>query len=409
MPNQSDRIKILVLSHMYPNKTCMTNGIFIHNQIKHLHRAGCDVKVISPVPYSPKLLWFKPKWRSYGQVPHSDRIDKIPIYYPRYINLPGTWFRRIACWSNYVGIRCAIDKLVESFKPHIIHAHTATPSGYVALMLSKKYNIPLVCSLRGSDINVYPHYDNLSMHFTKQVLSRSNRIVSVSSSLKTAAEKLAVPKENIKVVYNGCDLNTFTFNHEYHRIYRNKLNISEKDKVITFVGELKENKGVYELIGAFKNLLMHHQKLHLLLVGEGSEHSNLKQIITVDNLENRVHFIGNKPHNEIANWLSVSDIFVLPTHYEGLPNVVLEAMSCGLPVVASNVGGIPEIIESGKNGILTKSKNVNSLTKSINYLLINEETANNLGSAGRKTIESKFSWERNAKDMVQVYREVLSV
>jgi teichuronic acid biosynthesis glycosyltransferase TuaC len=407
MLNNKNKMRVIILSHMYPNKTTPDNGVFIHNQIRHIVKAGCDVRVVAPIPYSPRVLWFKPKWKSYGEVPQFDNIDGIPVSYPRYFNLPGTWFRRMSYWSIYLGLSKRTDELIKSFKPQIIHAHTATPSGYVGLMLSRKYRIPLVCSLRGSDINVYPHYDKVTMHCTKQVLLTADRIVSVSKALKSAAEKIVSPRREIKVIYNGCNLKEFTFSLKDRLAYREKINISTQEKAVIFVGELKINKGIFELINVLKNLISNYPLLHAIIVGDGPEHSVIKNEVYSGKLNNKIHLVGNQRHSEVYSWLSAADIFVLPTHYEGLPNAVLEAMACNLPVISTDVGGVPEIIDDGKNGILIRARDEDALSRAIEFLINNEETSKRMGILGREKIEYEFSWERSAQKMIDTYNEVV--
>jgi teichuronic acid biosynthesis glycosyltransferase TuaC len=392
---------------MYPNKIDPTCGNFIHNQIKYLIAAGCEIRVISPVPYAPRFLSFKPRWRNYGNIPFFDTIDKVPVYYPRYINLPGSWFHGLSGYSIYESIKRKVYAIYKEFTPHIIHTHTATPDGFVGLLLKKTYNIPLVCSIRGSDINVYPHYDKLTMCSTEKVISNTDQLVSVSSALKDAVEKIAVPKKTVKVVYNGCDLEDFTFSSQNRQRYRHKMNISEDEKVIIFVGELKKSKGIIELITAFNKLMPKYPKLHSFIVGNGPEYSNVKTEISANKLDKKVHLLGNQEHNEVSKWLSAADIFILPTHYEGLPNAVLEAMACGLPVIATNVGGIPEVVINGTTGILIDVNDVSSIIESVDCLIMNKELAKKIGAHGREVIKNKFSWERNAHEMINVYKETM--
>jgi glycosyltransferase involved in cell wall biosynthesis len=244
---------------------------------------------------------------------------------------------------------------------------------------------------------------------TKKVLLNADQIISVSHALKTAAEGIATGLSGkIKVVYNGCDLDNFTYNKKERQRRRAELGISEQGRAIIFIGNLIKTKGIYDLIAAFIKLSSTHHNLNLIIIGNGPEYSTIKNIISSSNhSEKKIHLLGNKPHNEVSHWLSASDIFVLPTYYEGLPNAVLEAMACGLPVIATKVGGIPEVIEEGRNGILIDKKDVESLIRAIVYLLKNQALAKNMGTQGRKMFESRFSWQKNAQKVIEIYKEVL--
>jgi glycosyltransferase involved in cell wall biosynthesis len=399
--------RILTLSNMYPSKSNRNSGIFIHKQVKYLTGEGCRFVVISPNAFSPQFLWFNSKWRAYGHIPLTDEIEGITVNYPRYLRIPGKLFHGLSCYSLYYGAKNFLHQIIEDFKPHLIHAHAATPMGYVGLMLRKKYHLPLVCSLRGSDIHTYPKFGKQSMLLTKKVLSEADQLVSVSNALKIEAETIGQAKKEIAVVHNGCDSGTFINNEGDGNAIRMKMGISAQDKVIIFVGGISKGKGVYELVEAFINLSQKYQHLQLILVGSGQESATINSIVSSIGLANRIHMTGSLHHDEISQWLSAADIFVFPSHNEGLPNAVLEAMACGLPVVATRVGGIPEAIEDGQSGILIKEKDADSLIRAIDRLLGNEELAKQMGRNGRNMVEQNFSWEKNAEQMIRIYREVI--
>lgn len=403
-----NKVKVLVLSHLYPNITHPNLGIFVHNQFKHIVKEDCEVRIVSPVPYVPRILWFRSKWKDYGQIPEKDEIDGIPVNYPRYINLPGVWFHSLSAYSIYAGIKASVTSIMKEFKPDIIHAHMATADGYVGLILRKKYNVPLACTLRGCDINTYPSYNKLTLYQTKRLLSEADQLISVSNKLKKVAMSIEKSKRNIEVVYNGCDFHSFMHNDEDSVKIRKICNISINDIIIIFVGRLEKEKGILELFQAFRTLGSNNDKLHLVLVGDCVESDVKNEISKLNDLNSNVHLTGIQPHKIVFKWLKSADLFVLPSHREGLPNAVIEAMSCGLPVVATNVGGIPEIVEDGKTGILVNPKDAESLTKAIDFIINNDDVATEMGMAGRKKIEKEFSWQKSAREICRIYNKVLS-
>ena len=133
----------------------------------------------------------------------------------------------------------------------------------------------------------------------------------------------------------------------------------------------------------------------------------LKKIIDSHELSNKVHLVGRKIPSEIPWWLSAADIFALPTYHEGSPNVVREAMACGLPVVATRVGGVPEVVEDGESGILVDKKDVTSLVEAIRALINSPDMRKKMGKRGREIIEDNFTWNKNAKDLREIYEKVL--
>ncbi|CAB1063931.1 hypothetical protein D1BOALGB6SA_8716 [Olavius sp. associated proteobacterium Delta 1] len=402
-----NKIRILVLTHQYLSESDYMSG-FIHDQVNQLMLEGCEPVVVVPTPYSPRFLWFKEKWKDYGQQVLFDIKDEIPIYYPRYICMPGKWFHSMSSYAMRYGLIGSVDAIIGKIKPNIIYAYTATPDGYMGLLLKKKYNIPLVCSLRGSDINVYPEYNRSTYDQTKKVLLEADFITSVSYALKKSAESISHPRREIQVIYNGCNVHEFKNNRNSRYILRKKLGISKQAQALIFVGGLLKEKGVHELLEAFLAYLSSiHPNLHLIYVGDGPEYQNISNTILSKKLSHRIHLVGGKPNSEINQWLSTADIFVFPSYFEGLPNAILEAMACGLPVVATDVGGIPEIVENGKSGILIGTRSANSIATAIQFLLENTEMRERMGQEGRNIIKNRFTWDRGAKELKKIYLNIL--
>ncbi|MDA8326969.1 MAG: glycosyltransferase family 4 protein [Nitrospiraceae bacterium] len=400
-------MKVLIISHMYPNRSNPNSGIFIHSQARHLQRSGCGVRVVAPVPFAPRALWFKTKWKNYGQLPSSDLLDGIPVYYPRYLNLPGRWFHGLSCYSIYESTRRFLDTVVRDFKPDIIHAHTATPGGHPGLRLAVKHRLPFICSLRGSDINIYPYRDRLTMALTREVILGADKILSVSGVLKSLAEDICPVNGKIDVVYNGCDSELFSPDAGFRTILRERLGIGKENRVLMFAGTINASKGVFELLEAFFELSGQYPDLHQVFAGEGPEKGKAETIVSSRNAGGRIHMIGSQTHGEMPKWLNAADIFVLPTHFEGLPNVILEAMSCGLPVISTRVGGIPEVLKDGENGLFASLGDTGSLVKKIKCLLEDVPAAKRMGLAGRDLVRQNFSWDQNAKKVIGIYADIL--
>ena len=291
--------------------------------------------------------------------------------------------------------------------PDIFQVYTATPDGYAGLMLRKKYNIPLICSFRGSDINIYPKYDQFTYYLTKKVITETDQITTVSNALKIVAERIGKPKKEIQVVYNGCNSKMFSYNAKGRLEIRKKLRISLKKIVIIFVGGLVKSKGIFELLSAFTKLNYKYSNLYLILIGNIPDRTALDKIVSSNYLNNKIYIVSEIPQNEIPYWLSASDIFVFPTYNEGLPNALMEAMACGLPVIATKVGGIPEVVRDGQNGILIDKKSVISIEHSIEKLINNKNMCKKMGEYGRTIIEENFSWDSSAKKLTEIYNKLI--
>lgn len=402
------RLRVLILTHMYPSKAAPTSGVFIHHHVRHLIASGCEIIIVSPVPYTPAVLITNQRRKEYRETPSNDVIDGVPVIYPRYLRPPGSLFHAPSGLTMYAGVLACIRRVAKEFRPQLLHAHTATPDGYVGLLLGQKLGIPTVVSLRGSDINVYPFRDRWTLWLTKRVLAEAHRLTAVSKALKEAAEAIAQPRAPIEVVYTGCDLQKFTFDVQGRNLIRQRLSIPPDAPVLIFVGNVLREKGVNELMQSFCTLAGDHKELHLVVVGNGTALNCLVYKAEKSGVGNRVHFVGRRPHQEIPGWLSAGDVLVLPSWREGLPNVVVEAMACSRPVVATRVGGIPEAVQPGVSGILIEKGNIRALTEAIAQVAFDPAKRGVMGQAGRQIVEQRFTWRKNAEKTIEVYREVLN-
>ncbi|MDA8087543.1 MAG: glycosyltransferase, partial [Nitrospiraceae bacterium] len=242
---------------------------------------------------------------------------------------------------------------------------------------------------------------------TRKVIIESDRLVSVSAALKDTAGSIARPKKSIRVIYNGCDPDTFAGRPENRAYARRKLGIPETTSVLIFVGKISRDKGICELMESFRSVNRGNCGAHLLMVGSGPDVPVLQSMAASYGLLSNIHRTGDIPHGDIPDALNAADIFVLPSYHEGLPNAVLEAMACGLPVVATRAGGIPEAVEDGKSGILVPVGDHRQLANAIEYLLMNDSAAKRMGSRGRQIVETRFTWQVNSEKMSKLYREVM--
>jgi teichuronic acid biosynthesis glycosyltransferase TuaC len=401
------KIRVLVLSHMYPRVDNPTAGIFIHQQVRYLERAGCSVVVVAPIPYVPAFLPRKEQFEGYRKTPQQAEIDGVRVLYPRYLRPPGAPFHAPSSYTMYWGIRRAVGRFIPEFRPQILHAHTATPDGYVGLLLKQRYGLPLVVSLRGSDVNIYPHRDRWTFRLASRVIERADKVTAVSYALRSAAERIARPQQDIAVVYTGCDLDAFAFNEAARASVRAMLGIASESLVLIFIGYLRRTKGLLELVDAFRLLYQGYPDLHLLIVGAGDDCEPVVARMAEVGVGDRVHFAGARPHHEIPAWLSAADVLILPSWHEGLPNVVVEAMACERPVVATRVGGIPEVVVDGESGILVERNDAVALANAIASLANDPARRVAMGAMGRRIVERGFTWEKNAEQTIQIYREVL--
>lgn len=392
-------MNLLVLSHMFPNKYSKSFGVFVLEQVKALKILSVDIHIIAPVPYSPKLLWFKKKWKNYGTTFFKENLDLINVFHPRYLVFPKRIMFERSGWFYYLGMRKTVQLLLAKDKVDIVHAHTALPDGQAAVLVKKNFGIPFIVTIHGDDL-----YNTINQSYKRKlaierVFKESSKIVVVGSSLrKIILNKFKkIDEKNILVINNGVDLNKF---NSPARPFPNR----NKFKLLS-VGSLIERKGhilVLEVLGELSGKL----SVEYNIVGDGPERTRLEQLVKEKGLSKIVKFHGSRPPNKIPKFMKESDLFVLPSWDEGFGVVYLEAMASGLPVIGCKGQGIEDVIQDGKNGFLAKPRDSNSLLEICEKAISNQILYERISKAAIKTA-SNYTWHKNAQETLKIYNQIL--
>lgn len=392
-------MNLIVLSHMYPKKYQPYGGIFVEKQVEALRRKlEGNIIVISPVPWSPKFLWFRKKWKGYGQAEREGYIDNIKIYYPRYLVLPGSFFFPFSGFFMYFAVKPIIKELVKTNEGEIIlHTHTILPDGFVGALLTKQYHIPVICTVHGDDIKTHPYRTKLTYYLTKYALKNVSKLIAVSGALANEARKI-IPNLEIEIIPNGASFDNT--NNDLKQMF-NDLPYTKK---IIFIGDLLEEKGIKELLMAFALIHKKYPNTLLLLVGRPYLKPWITDFVNQNNLANCVVILGIIEHKNILNTIKSADIFVLPSHSEGMPTVMFEAMAAKLPMIISNVGGVPEVIKNGINGLLIRPKSVNDIVEKIDLLLSDDALYKKLAENAYKEFFQNYTWDKIADLLLKVYQ-----
>jgi glycosyltransferase involved in cell wall biosynthesis len=343
-------MKILVFTTLYPNNVWPNHAVFIKERTARLASiGGCDVKVVAPVPYFPavKLGW---RWK-FSQVSRLEVINGIEVYHPRYFIIPKLGMAFYG-WMMFLSVLLAVKKIKEDFDFNLIDSHYVYPDGFAAIQLGRFFKRPVVISARGSDINLFQTFP-LIRKLLQYVLGKADGIIAVSQALKEAIVRLGIPEEKISCIPNGVD--TEKFYPVPKERARKELGLPNRRTVLS-VGNLTDNKGFDLVIKSFRILddRFHEKDVQLAIVGDGPYRGQLEQTIASFKLGGRVHMVGTVAHEKLRFWYSGADVFCLASSREGWPNVILESLACGTPVVATFAGGIPEIIRSDNLGLLTE-------------------------------------------------------
>jgi teichuronic acid biosynthesis glycosyltransferase TuaC len=402
-------MKVLFISSMYHRPGQSYAGDNIHRQVRELRRAGVDVRVICPIPVlSPSTLHprrGKALRRALRTARMAD-VDGVPVAYVPVVNLPLGRIPSGHAMALELQLTPRIRKLRSTFPFDVLHAVRLFPTAHVGVRIGHGLGVPVVVTAVGSDVHTHPTRNSGIRAGTVETITKADLVVSVSRALADGIEELARPRRPVEVVYLGVDSDTFSPG-EPQGLLRENLGLPREGPGICYVGRLAFQKGLRELMEVFGGLIDQIPGVWLAVVGEGPMDEELRNHIRTAGWEGRVFMPGSLPHDEVRSWLNASDIFVLPSHNEGLPNVVLEAMSCERAVVATDVGGIGEAVEDGITGILVPPREVDHLKSALANLLENPGGRVEMGRRGRERVKARFSWGRSAGALIDAYDRLL--
>ena len=341
-------VRILTFTSLFPNCAQPNLGVFIYQRMAAVVAIpGNSLEVIAPLPWSPPVAGGE-KGRRLQTVAAVERVGGITVHHPRYPLAPKVSMP-VHGWLMFRGALGLVRRLHRESPFDCIDAHFVYPDGTAALLLGKELGLPVIVSARGSDINLFPSFRLIRPQIRRTLREAAGRIA-VSAALKQAMLEVAEADCDIRVIGNGVDVARF-FPVD-RREARARLQIPVDARVIVSVAALVPVKGHARLLQAFRALATKIPQLHLYLVGEGASRSELEALAASLGLQNAVHFAGTCPNERLRDWYSASDASCLASSREGWPNVVLESLACGTPVVATKVWGTPEILTSPELGIL---------------------------------------------------------
>lgn len=325
----------MVFSNMYPSTEHPTYGIFVKNQVEQLKANSVDVKVLAI------------------HDPGKGKIEKITKYL--------TW-----------GMRSFLYVLKNKKDIRITHAHYAFPTGMVSLFMKKMYKIPYVVTVHGGDLDKMAKKSTRIANFTKSVFQEAAQVITVGEKLRNdVITDYHIAAEKVEVMSMGVDTGVFKpMGQEEVRLL---LDVPLNERVLLFVGNIIEAKGVMELVAAFKQLQQTHDDLLLYIVGSQKDQRFSNEVKETVGSNPNIRFKEPVSQTELAKWMSAADILVLPSYHEGFGLVALEALAAGAKVVATNVGGLPYLLKDGV-GILVEPRDSQALAEGLEKALSHEVT-----------------------------------
>lgn len=285
-------------------------------------------------------------------------------------------------------------KIFTKFKPHVVHSHYIVPSIFVNIF-AKIFRVPTIMHGRGQDVNYWPYYRVKSKILLLITGKLNNMILTVCKSMKNDCLRFNISKDRVKVIYNGIDF--IKFNPKEKSFFSNNRPLE-----LIHVGSFGPRKGQNLILEACKKLKNNNIKFHLTLIGKDTQNQILVALINKYDLKDNVDLLGVINHKYIPNYMEKADVLVFPSLTEGLPNVVLEAMSMKLAVVLTNVDGNLELAQK-IGSILVDINNPQQLYEAILHYYNNPREIEIGGEINRDFIVKTFSWDKHAKELYNVY------
>jgi len=345
-------LRCLLLTNLYPNPVEPERGIFVR-QLEIALGEYVDLTIVSPLPYFPgwRILGRFRKWYRFSRVPKVLRNESgngKEIYYPKYIVFPKIGASLHAV-SMFLALYPLIHRLHRRIRFDVINAQWLYPDGVAGFLIGRCLGIPVVLTGHGCDVNRDLAVPGIGWQIAN-ALRKADLVTVVSKAMAEALIAHGVVGKKICVIPNGVDPVLFPL--QDRAVSRERLGLSAERRHILFVGQLVEVKAIHVLVQAVKILKARFsQPVTVHLVGEGPLEGRLRTLAAGEGVEDAISFEGQKRHAEVADWMAAADVLCLPSKREGCPNVVLEALAAGIPVVASAVGAIPELVDE-QSGIL---------------------------------------------------------
>jgi glycosyltransferase involved in cell wall biosynthesis len=378
------RLHVLTLTPFYPSDGDEVGGCFVAEALQEAEAQGLlsCVIAVDPIhhPRRKSSLHFRAEWVRYAQIPGNFGLSSAGRFLrPMLLN--------------------RVQQLHRQFPISLIHAHAALPCGHAALLLSQSLGIPYVVTIHGLDVYNSCFQSGIGSRWrrerSRRVYAGAAKVICISEKVRQLLINQSGDSTNVDVIYNGTDAELFA-----------PTVAGPVVPNILVVGNLLAGKGHELVLRAFGRIKDLYPDLRCTIVGEGADRDRFVSLAKALGIDSRVDFVGRQSRREVAEAMRNCSVFVLPSRYEALGCVYLEAMACGKPVIACQGQGIDEIIQHRSNGWLIPVDGIRELVEALQILLQNAELRVAMGKAARKTIVDNFTLAHQARKLTKIYEEV---
>ena len=390
----SQSIRVILVPNSYPPQLGGLE-IAVANVARELRAGGHDVTVVTT---SPSLCFSKTE-ESGGVTVHC-----LPFALPRLVfragrgKLARSLVRSVL--SPILAPFCLLElvRIIRRERPELVNLHYIAANAFYVLASQRFVDFRLVVNLHGNDIERYSQRSWPSRWLTRTALHRADMVLSNSANLLAGAERI-LPEVRCKSVVVG--------NGVHPEEFATKDRFQHDTPYILSIGNFIHKKGFDNLIRAFRQIRREHPDVDLIIAGDGHEREACRRLAVRLGVNDALLLLGSVQHSQVPALLNGCEIFVLPSRQEPFGIVVLEAMAAGKPVVATRVGGVPEIVTDMKDGLLVEPESPGKLAHAVKLLLSEPDLMQRLGRNGRETVKKRFSWRRVVNRYVEAYQTVL--
>lgn len=387
-------LRVLTFSSLYPNEANPRHGIFVEQRLRQLTAAKpLEPFVVAPVPWLPLAGIFGERYAQHRRIEREAMRHGIPVVYPRYPHVPavGMTLAPHLMAAATTRVLAKIRRGRHAFD--VIDAHYFFPDGVAAAIVAGRLGVPFTITARGSDLNLIANYAG-PRKLIRWAAQRAAAVITVSAALKRTFDALDTGQARVEVLRNGVDTQLF---RPVERAAARAAVQTPNELTLLAVGNLRPEKG---LALAIEGLAL-VPGARLLIVGSGPERARLGELARTCNVADRVSFRGVVPQEDLASYYSAADVSLLCSTREGMPNVVLESIACGTPVVAADVGGAGEVINRREAGALLATRSPAELARCVRDVL-----ARGLGQAEVARCAAEFSWKQTVDRQFELLESI---
>jgi len=389
-------VRVLAITKIFPNAADPLAAPFNRQQFAAL-RSHCDLEIMATIPWFPGASLVA-KWSSAGRlarVPSRETIHGIDVTHPRTLFVPKL---AMATWGPLYAASIAPVVAPYRGKVDVVLGTWAYPDGFAAVVAARMLGVPCVVKLHGSDINLIAKEPG-PRKLTAWALPKATRVVAVSRALADDVVELGVARDRVAIVMNGVDGELFQ--PRDRQAARAELGLPAGPLAV-YVGRMKPEKGVLDLGAAWAAVVQQVPNATLVVMGDGPQKGELEAVTKP--LGERVRLVARQPLERVPSYMAAADVLVLPSHSEGTPNVVLEALASGRRVVATAVGGVPDLITSDTLGTLVPPRDPDALARAIAVALREPYDACEVARLG-----ARGGWAASAAALADVLKEAAKV